>query len=391
MKNRLIKKIFFFADSATMLLPLWRILKDDLDIHWIVYNENVYNELIDNFIPKKNLILVTLKFNYFKTAPIVNKSINKLMFSILGLKWTSYILTNNLKMVKNINKKDLFLTDTSRLLANVDFLNFKATIFHSITYKKHFLHSHNLKYKYIFLPGRYHKKRFEKKFKNLNIPTIKIVGNLKKENLILENTSQMDYLNKKLNLIVGRKNIIFGPTFDSFSPGRFLPSSFEDQSKSLEDLSNFLKKSNYNLIIKLHHYMTMLLKLPIFDWLEKQRHVYIFKPITNHDTLNSNDIIKYSDIIISDTSGLAITSISLNKKLIYLEPDSQFNWNDADTEKKLRPGYIVKNIKQLKKAISCYSKSDIFKKERQNFLNIVFPEKINSPYIELKKYILDIV
>ena len=162
---------------------------------------------------EKNLILITLKFNYFKTAPIVNKSINKLMFSILGLKWTSYILTNNLKMLKYINKKDLFLTDTSRLLANVDFLNFKATIFHSITYKKHFLHSHNLKYKYIFLPGRYHKKRFEKKFKNLNIPTIKIVGNLKKENLILENTSQIDYLNKKLNLIVGRKNIIFGPTF----------------------------------------------------------------------------------------------------------------------------------------------------------------------------------
>ena len=31
MKNRLMKKIFFFADSATMLLPLWRILKDDLD------------------------------------------------------------------------------------------------------------------------------------------------------------------------------------------------------------------------------------------------------------------------------------------------------------------------------------------------------------------------
>ena len=390
MINEQIKKFFFFADSATMLLPLWKILKNDLDIIWIVYNKSVYKELIDNSVPKNQLILITLNFDFFKSFLIINKIIDKFMYSFFKLKWISFILGYKIKKIKNFNKNRLFLTDTSRLLSDLNFLNFKATIFHSITYKKHFLHSHNLKYNYIFLPGGYHKKRFQEKFREKKIPKIKIVGNLKKENII-SSDSKINFYNKKLNLFANRKNIIFGPTFDSFESGRFLPNTFEDQSRSLRDLSNFLKNSNYNLIIKLHHYMNDLLKLPIFELLNKQKHVCIFKPIEGHDTLNSHDIIRYSDIVISDTSGLAITAISLDKKLIFLEPDSKFNWDNADTEKRFRPGYIVNDTDQIKEAINSYSNSDIFKIDRQNFLEKIFPEKIDDPYKTLKNYILKII
>ena len=192
----------------------------------------------------------------------------------------------------------------------------------------------------------------------------------------------------KILLINSNSNKFLLAEKGEFKENLFLLKNVKYYNFINEDSKNL---DNYNLIIKLHHYMNDLLKLPIFEFLSTQKHVYVFRPIEGHDTLNSHDIIRHSDIVISDTSGLAITAISLNKKLIFLEPDSKFNWSNADTEKKFRPGYIVNNTHQIKEAINAYSNSDIYEKDRQDFLNILFPENIKNPYDTLKNYILEIV
>ena len=39
------KKVFFLADSAVDLFELYNKLKREAEVIWIVYNQDVYNEL----------------------------------------------------------------------------------------------------------------------------------------------------------------------------------------------------------------------------------------------------------------------------------------------------------------------------------------------------------
>ena len=75
------------------------------------------------------------------------------------------------EIINNLNKKynpKFYLTDTCRLISNVDTVSPKATVMHSVNYKNFFLNSYNLNYNILFLPSYYHKKRIEKYYSSYN-------------------------------------------------------------------------------------------------------------------------------------------------------------------------------------------------------------------------------
>ena len=71
---------------------------------------------------------------------------------------------------------------------------------------------------------------------------------------------------------------------------------------------------NCNLIVKLHHASSFYLKKNFIKNLQDEKNCYVFKDLNYHDVVESDTIFKASDIIITDTSGVASTGIFLNKK-----------------------------------------------------------------------------
>ena len=119
---------------------------------------------------------------------------------------------------------------------------------------------------------------------------------------------------------------------------RFLPKSFGDQFKAINQISDYANNVlNCNFIIKLHHYQHSLLKSEGLKKIAKKKNNMVFQSAIFHDIDESEDVIRLSDIIITDTSGVGILGVFLDKKIIYLEPDPPFNWQDSDIKSDFQP------------------------------------------------------
>ena len=184
---------------------------------------------------------------------------------------------------------------------------------------------------------------------------------------------------KKFNLSQDKKNILFATTYDAFGLKRFLPKKFGNQFNAIKEISEFINsKINGNFILKLHHYQTGLLKNRELKKIANKKDNYVFRPGKGHDVAESENVICLSDIIITDTSGVGTIGIFLGKKIIFLEPDNPFNWEESDIESNLRPGFICNTFDEVVNAIKNYANNnDPYVKERENFVKKIFanPDK----------------
>ena len=116
----------------------------------------------------------------------------------------------------------------------------------------------------------------------------------------------------------------------------------------------------------------------------------LFQTIKNYNALDDggNDLLIASDIVVGDTSGILTTAIYLDKKIIFIEPGKQFDWNKADIEKELRPGYVCTTFDNLLDATNAYMTKDEFMKKRAEFIDKVFHNKEVSAYPQLRDSIL---
>ena len=128
-----------------------------------------------------------------------------------------------------------------------------------------------------------------------------------------------------------------------------------------------------------------------------KKNTRLFKTIKYYDTFDGggNDLLIASDIVVGDTSGILTTAIYLDKKIIfiepgrqYIEPDKLFDWNKADIEKELRPGYVCTTFDNLLDATNAYMTKDEFIKKRAEFRDKVFYNKEVSAYLQLRDSIL---
>ena len=328
------KKVFFLADSAVDLFELYNKLKREAEVIWIVYNQDVYNELKKKNV--KNIILSNLGIKYLNNLYFLGKCI-KFVLHVCKINLPHKNLYNDLNELLESNQPSFIVTDTVNILSNFKTYIPKISLKHSVPFKKFFLDKENFNYDINFLPGQYHKKRITK-FYNIKdkeiLKKLKVVGNFKLSYFV-KNKRKVKKV--KYNLKPWR-TVLYAPTHDAFEKNklgkfRFAPVSFGDQFEFLENLQIKLKLLKYNLIVKFHHYHNFYLKNPKIKELNKKENCYIFQGGINHDIFESNDVIKYSDIIITDTSGIGTTGAYLDKKLIFIQPRINFNWQEADIEK----------------------------------------------------------
>ena len=383
------KKIVFIADSTADLTVLAQNLSNHFEIIWLTYHKAVYLDLKRLNYKKIYLCELTKKMKYdFFFIKFTQKIIDKFR-TLLKLNE----IDGFLEKIQFIDKKEnplLFIADTFDLLRFYKTNKIKMSFGHSVCYKKFFLEKKNLDYDYIFLPGFYHLNRIKKKFSLNKTKNLKVLGSPKLSPFLKNIVNKKKFI-KELKLKYNT-NILFAPTHDAHDitkKGKFFPLNFGDQLDKLEELIIFLDGLKANLIIKLHHYHVN----QVFnDRFKKFNNVYIFKSGSFFNTKDSSIFLKNSDVIITDTSGVATSGVFLNKKIIFLEPTSKdWDWSKADIEKNLRPGYICFNYQDLEKSLrNNILKKDIFKKNRKKFIKKVFYKPNKDANIEIAQFIKSI-
>ena len=163
-------------------------------------------------------------------------------------------------------------------------------------------------------------------------------------------------------------------TYNSFADNRFLPKNFGDEIESLKKLCEIITlKNKFNFIIKLHHYHYNKLFSNKYKFLEKFKNVHIFKTNKNFDSLDSEEVFFNSDIVLTDTSGVGPLCCYLDKKMIYLNPDTPFDWNSSDIEKNMRPGFILNKIDEINYILNSYKDMPTkYAAERKKFAETIF-------------------
>ena len=98
-----------------------------------------------------------------------------------------------------------------------------------------------------------------------------------------------------------------------------------------------------------------------------------------------------SDIIITDVSGVATTCIFLDKKIIFLNPEQNFDWTVADIEKKYRPGFVCNSLEETIDSVKKYIKNlDPFIEDRKKFVDKMFYKPHEDANKNIAKHIEDI-
>ncbi len=378
--------IIFFALSANMLLNLDKLLISKINIIWIVTNMSLYNELLSLGINKNRIKLISIK--------------GGIKYKFLNFFFGKKIALKN-KMQSNINKLNkefkpiFYLTDTNTNLYNIDTRCPKATVLHALSYKMHFLNPINLKYDFIFLPSPYIKNRIKKCYNRFKFAEnqLEVIGDLKLSPFINNqslNNNDKKALLQNYNLNENWTTVLYAPTWNAFENDKIFPDAFNGQFEKLEELANFLEENKMNLIIKFHYYMANFTKNIFIQKIKTKKNTSIFPTKKHFDKIEdgSDKVLLASDIVIGETSGILSTAIYLNKKMIFIEPKKNFNWDKSDIEKDLRPGYICNTFEDLKLSIIKYMKSDDFSNERLNFTKKIFYNKDIDAYIKLKESII---
>ena len=389
------KNIFFFALSSSDLMDLYKILKLKYNIIWVVYYKDVYELLRKENIKETYYLNPSLKIFDNKNFFI---KIIKYLISLFKIKIKNKNFLRSLKGLEEKYKPEIIFTDTSQLLADYQTKALKINTRHSVCYKKYFLNEVNFKYDYILLPGNYHKERIKKIYNLKNMDEkFKVVGNIKISQFLKINSFNRTNFIESLGLDPAKKNVLFAPSWDAhgnnfFGRPRFLPKKYGNQYSTLEKLAKNINQLDCNFIIKLHHLSHFHLKHKVFKELDDLKNCFIFKSAAYHDISSSDDIFRVSDIIVTNTSGVASTGIFLKKKLIFINPHSSYNWSHSDLEKELRPGFICDSFDEIVKGIENYLEDrDPYVNERANFVEKIFANPKEDANVKIADFVTKIL
>ena len=389
------KNIFFFTLSATDLMGLYKILKLKYNVIWIVYYKDVYELLQKQKI--ENIFFLDPTLKIFNNKNIIIKLI-KYFISFFNIKLHN---RNFYKGLRNLEKKyspEIIFTDTNQILADYETKSLRINTHHSVSYKKSFLKKVSFKYDYILLPGNYHKERIKKIYNLKNIDKkFKVVGNIKISQFLRDNNFNRTKFMNSMGLDPDKVNVLFAPSWDAhgndlFGRPRFLPKKYGNQYSALEKLAKEINLLNCNFIVKLHHLSHFHLKNNAFKNLDNQKNCFIFKSGAYHDVSSSDDVFRISDIMITNTSGVASTGIFLKKKLIFISPHSSYDWHYSDIEKELRPGFVCNSFDEIIKAVKSYiHDNDPYINERENFVKKIFANPNKDANIKIAELIPEIL
>lgn len=285
-----------YVDNSRYLFE-WIVTEKDKQVYWITKNKSVYHSLNQNkeskvayFYSLKGLMLVAKAKVYIcshginDVTPYVNKSkILVCLWHGLPIKKIGGMTQSSFGKDNNINKVFIKL------------LNAKT------------------RYDLFLTPSQFYKDIFEKSF------------NHQIADYLFAQYPRVTELKNQSELPSERKfkTILFAPTFRDFVESSYYETTGILPSVDfLKVMNHILGNEKYQIIIKLHPYIN--LDNNYIKVLEGYDNI-IFAD-KNKDVL---DLLKLSDILITDYSSIYFDFISLNREVIFLMPDYEWYANNG--------------------------------------------------------------
>lgn len=214
-----------------------------------------------------------------------------------------------------------------------------------------------------------------------NMPANKILVTGQPRNDVFNNDIENFYLDNIIEFNKYKKIIVYIPTFRN-GLGRVDGSMSKDNILNLisydeKELQNFLEKNNFLLLVKLHPREELKLKNK-----EKRNIKILDSEELNKNLISTNELLKKSDLLITDYSSVYFDYLLTDKPIIFTETDI-----DTYKEKRgiiydnpdfWRPGGKVSNLKDLKYEIIEAFKGEYYKEERILVNSMINSCKSNS-------------
>lgn len=153
-----------------------------------------------------------------------------------------------------------------------------------------------------------------------------IVGNPKFDKWFRNDIENLNEVKQKFYLEAGKPTILYAPTYGKLS-------SIDDWIEEINKLQN-----SYNVVIKLHHGTALRES-------EKNRRKYInenFKNVTS-DQNDNFALLKLSDYVLTDNSGMIFEAMLANKKILLLNPEFKLPIEENSGEKLIRDTIVGLN------------------------------------------------
>ncbi|MBP7088325.1 MAG: CDP-glycerol glycerophosphotransferase family protein [Candidatus Omnitrophica bacterium] len=364
-----LRVVFFASHSTTLLRQYWEQLKDKVECFWMTANSDVYAELQKAAYP--NIVFKSLYSPEFKPL-ILYKILRRIKQRLASIFFKRLIQKTINALMPNI-----IISNTTLILSDYFSSAMKVLVFHSVPYKKYIIIEETLKYNLALLPNEYCKNEIIKRFKTDNTDKLRVVGWPRIDDFINNKFTKDDRDNfaKKIGLNLQLKNVLYAPTWDSFHDNGLFPKSFGNVIDAFEEFCKELKKLNINLIIRLHCLAHKLIAdnrlLQIAD---KYNVCFVNGRIGGYLDNLIEHFLWITDVLISDISGTATDFMTLNRPIVYIEPDNKdFSWQTADLPKEYRAGVVANSLSQLIEGVKeSLNNPERYKSQREELLKKIF-------------------
>jgi hypothetical protein len=193
-------------------------------------------------------------------------------------------------------------------------------------------------------------------YKKLNIyNNCRIIGNPRFDNWFNNKLPGKNEIVKQYRLKFenNRETILYAPTYGELS-------SIDKWTEKIEELGE-----NFNLIIKIHH-GTAYLKS------EMRRKKLLYRKFENvfDDSVNLLHLLKLSDYVLSDYSGVIFDALLAQKKVVLLNVNSALSINNNSLEIKVRN--LVPNINEGNNIKKIFQDTGLFERQKKDLLNLSY-------------------
>lgn len=338
-------RVGFFAYSEYSLSPYFETLKNRASCTWVVFNWHLYHELKSKNSGQDPLIFFNNPLG-LKLSPFLNRVVNK-CYKLLKIQpeQRTYEL-----LISKANA-DIWLTDTTLLISRMHKVDApKILIFHSITYKEYILIKETTEYDLVLLPSEYFKQRMIQKFPQVDAKKLKVVG-WPRNDVYFKSAYSREKTLKRLGLNPSKKTVMFAPTHDIFSEGRFFPDAWGCLEENFERVCKKIKELDLNFIVKLHGASHQIIENKKLQSIAKKYDVLWYNKINNYYLQDPRELLFASELLISDVSGVIMDFLPLDRPIVYVDIPHEAFWEKADLAREDRAGFCVKNVEELIAAV----------------------------------------
>lgn len=322
-------------------------LKNDINAVWITKSPEIYNELKQKKLP--------VEMWNSKKGIKIQKEAGVAIYCVgnfdLNEKYLSGALLINL--IHGVANKKIYYDNTTTNREPVIWRLFKNKILKGLIYRKEYYLSTSPATAKTYITA------FRTNYKHI------IKSGLPRNDIFFDS----DYCDETdFSFLKGRKMISYLPTHRQGGAQFFEVEKIID----LDAINEVCKNNNYVFAIKKHFY--------------HRNENTLKKDYSNiidltHTEVDTQELLKHTDILISDYSSVFIDYLLLDRPIIFYNFDfEEYSIKDVDTYFKyedVTPGQKVKEKKELTKRLEylCQGYSDGYEKERQKCIDFFFDGK----------------